>query len=304
MNSIQSAFVTGLPWGEPANTLALCHVPFFCVEKWQWKINRHAVITQEVQSVSCLFHCKSHLHRHTEISVYNWLNKNIINTPRTALLLKNALFLLPWGYSQETTKMPWFGSRLQDVVDFLLVVKERNIRERAKIVTREESDRRLRVFTVPGKMLDYSLSWGVEAHERFQLQCSDWVNCFWHLERWWWFTVISPPVHLATKKSTGDDLLSGEVVGFSDRLWEVAKALAPNQCGLDSIPGVDGLSLLLAFFSAPRRFSILCRGTPAFLFRKKTIIQIPIRFARKCLQIVGDRQQVHQYLELKTCPHF
>ena len=44
----------------------------------------------------------------------------------------------------------------------------------------------------------------------------------------------------------------GEEVGFSDRLWEVAKALAPNQCGLDSIPGVDGLSLLLAFFSAPR----------------------------------------------------
>lgn len=42
--------------------------------------------------------------------------------------------------------MPWFGSRLQDVVDFLLVVKERNMRERAKIVTREESDRRLRVF--------------------------------------------------------------------------------------------------------------------------------------------------------------
>ena len=42
--------------------------------------------------------------------------------------------------------MPWFGSRLQDVVDFLLVVKERNMRERAKIVTREESDRRLREF--------------------------------------------------------------------------------------------------------------------------------------------------------------
>lgn len=42
--------------------------------------------------------------------------------------------------------MPWFGSHLQDVVDFLLVVKERNMRERAKIVTREESDRRLRVF--------------------------------------------------------------------------------------------------------------------------------------------------------------
>ena len=42
--------------------------------------------------------------------------------------------------------MPWFGSRLQDVVDFLLVVNERNMRERAKIVTREESDRRLRVF--------------------------------------------------------------------------------------------------------------------------------------------------------------
>lgn len=81
--------------------------------------------------------------------------------------------------------MPWFGSHLQDVVDFLLVVKERNMRERAKIVTREESDRRLRVFTVPGKMLDYSLSWGVETHERFQLQCSDWVNCFGHLDRWW-----------------------------------------------------------------------------------------------------------------------
>ena len=79
--------------------------------------------------------------------------------------------------------MPWFGSRLQDVVDFLLVVKERNMRERAKIVTREESDRRLRVFAVPGKMLDYSLNWGVEAHERFQPQCSDWVNCFWHLDR-------------------------------------------------------------------------------------------------------------------------
>ena len=81
--------------------------------------------------------------------------------------------------------MPWFGSRLQDVVDFLLVVKERNMRERAKIVTREKSDRGLRVFTVPGKMLDYSLRWGVEAHERFQLQCSDWVNCFGHLDRWW-----------------------------------------------------------------------------------------------------------------------
>ena len=81
--------------------------------------------------------------------------------------------------------MPWFGSRLQDVVAFLLVVKERNMRERAKIVTREESDRRLRVFTVPVKMLDYSLSWGVEVHKRFQLQCSDWVNCFWHLDRWW-----------------------------------------------------------------------------------------------------------------------
>lgn len=128
-----------------------------------------------------------------------------------ALLLKNALFLLAWGYSQETTKMPWFGSRLQDVVDFLLVVKERNMRERAKIVTREESDRRFRVSTVPGKMLDYSLSWGVEAHERFQLQCSDWVNCFWHLDRWWWFTVISPPDHVATKKSTGDELFSGEI---------------------------------------------------------------------------------------------
>ena len=43
-------------------------------------------------------------------------------------------------------------------IDFLLVVKERNMRERAKIVTREKSDRRHRVFTVPGKMLDYSLS--------------------------------------------------------------------------------------------------------------------------------------------------
>ena len=42
--------------------------------------------------------------------------------------------------------MPWFGSRLQDVVNFLLVVKERNMRERANIVTREESDRRLGVF--------------------------------------------------------------------------------------------------------------------------------------------------------------
>ena len=31
--------------------------------------------------------------------------------------------------------MPWFGSRLQDVVDFLLVVKERNMRERARKVT-------------------------------------------------------------------------------------------------------------------------------------------------------------------------
>lgn len=59
------------------------------------------------------------------------------------------------------------------------------MRERAKIVIREESDRRLRVFTVPGKMLDYSLGWGVEAHERFQRQCSDWVNYFWHLDRWW-----------------------------------------------------------------------------------------------------------------------
>ena len=54
--------------------------------------------------------------------------------------------------------MSWFGSRLQEVVDFLLVVKEQNMRERAKIVTREESDRRLRVFNVPGKMLDYSWS--------------------------------------------------------------------------------------------------------------------------------------------------
>ena len=57
------------------------------------------------------------------------------------------------------------------------------MRERAKTVTREESDRR-RVFTVPGKILDYSLSRGVEAHKRFQLQCSDWVNCFWHLDGW------------------------------------------------------------------------------------------------------------------------
>ena len=54
--------------------------------------------------------------------------------------------------------MSWFGSRLQDVVDFLLVVKEWKMRERAKIVTREKSDRRLRVFAVSGKMLDYSLS--------------------------------------------------------------------------------------------------------------------------------------------------
>ena len=104
--------------------------------------------------------------------------------------------------------MPWFGSHLQDVVDFLLVVKERNMRERAKIVTREESDRRLRVFTVPVKMLDYSLSWGVEVHKRFQLQCSDWVNCFWHLDRWWWsrHQTMSPP-----KRSTGDELFSGEL---------------------------------------------------------------------------------------------
>ena len=51
------------------------------------------------------------------------------------------------NFPQQTTKMPWFGSRLQDaVVNFLLVVKERNMRERAKIVTREESDRRLGVF--------------------------------------------------------------------------------------------------------------------------------------------------------------
>ena len=59
------------------------------------------------------------------------------------------------------------------------------MRERTKIVTREESDRRFRVSTVPGKMLDYSLSWGVEAHKRFQLQYPDWLICFWHLDRRW-----------------------------------------------------------------------------------------------------------------------
>ena len=86
----------------------------------------------------------------------------------------------------------------------------------------------------------------------------------------------------------------GEVVGFSDRLREVAKALAPNQCGLDSILGVDGLSLLLAFFSAPR-FSL--PGYSGFLI----LFQIPIRLTRKCLQIVGDNNEGNGFINTWNC---
>lgn len=90
------------------------------------------------------------------------------------------------NFPQETSKMPWFGSRLQAVVDFLLVADQRAEYARA----RENHRRGTEVaeafeYLLSGKMWDYSLSWGMEAHERFQLQCSDWVNCFWHLNGCW-----------------------------------------------------------------------------------------------------------------------
>ena len=73
-------------------------------------------------------------------------------------------------------------------------------------------------YLLSGKMWDYSLSWGMEAHERFQLQCSDWVNCFWHLNGCWWFTVISPPRSQLVTSCLVARCSGGEVIGFGDRL--------------------------------------------------------------------------------------
>ena len=69
---------------------------------------------------------------------------------------------------------------------------------------------------------------------------------------------------LKTTNSVSPTIRGLNIARLGSRVGTVVKALASQQCGPGSIPGLGaicGLSLLLVFFSAPRGFS---PGTPVF----------------------------------------